>query len=230
VTLFTSDLRLGNIAGTVRGGGLPHTSVAGATRLIRGEQWRCSGGSGDVPSGRRGVARRVAPASSTAHGRPGRVAGEAPKTTDAAPPPSGDGAASASWMRWPLVVLRHQCSALCLAQPSPDPVRLTDAQGVAEARLPHGACGANGLGLLFSLELLALALEVRRWKEDHGLRAATCSSNLPVFLNTLCAHRHTPLPRRTIQPAPTPKQGKVCRAVTVRKAAAAQVRGVVNGR
>jgi hypothetical protein len=99
-----------------------------------------------------------------------------------------------------LGVLHHQDSPLCLAQTSPDAVRLTDAQCVTEARFPHGAGSAYGFRLLLPLELLALSLEVRRWEEDDGLRPTTCSTNLPVFLNTLCAHRHTPLPSRTIQP------------------------------
>jgi hypothetical protein len=41
---------------------------------------------------------------------------------------------------------------------------------------------------------------VRRWKEDGSLRTAACGSYLPVFLDALCTHRHTPLPPRTIQP------------------------------
>jgi hypothetical protein len=129
-----------------------------------------------------------------------------------------------------LVVLRPQGPAFCLAQTSPDAVRLTDAQRVAEARLPHGTCGANCFGLLFSLELLALPLEVRRWEEDDGLRTTTCGTNLPVILNTLCAHRHTPLQSRTIQPLPGRNQRKVVGVEYSRDTDAYQVSGVVKVR
>jgi len=125
-----------------------------------------------------------------------------PKTTDAAPPPQVDDAASVS-TAWSLVVLRHGGSAFCLAQTSPDTVRLTDAQCVAETRLSHRTRCADGFGLFFPTQLLALALEVRRWKEDDSLRATACSSYLPIFLDALCTHRHTPLPPRTIQPVQT---------------------------
>lgn len=141
----------------------------------------------EVPTGpcreRRGVARRIAPAAPPPAG---------PKTTDAAPPLEVDDAASLSRSWSQLVVLGHAGSALGLAQSSPDPVRLTDAQCVVETGLSHRAGGADGFGLFFSPQLLALALEVRRWKEDDGLRAAACSSYLPVFLDALCTHRHTP--------------------------------------
>jgi hypothetical protein len=130
-----------------------------------------------------------------------------PKTTDAASPPQVDDAAPVS-TAWSLVVLRHGGSAFCLAQTSPDTVRLTDAQCVAETRLAHRARCADGFGLFFPAQLLALTLEVRRWKEDDSLRAATCSSYLPIFLDALCTHRHTPLPRRTIQPVQTRNKGK----------------------
>ena len=154
------------------------------------------------------------------------IAGVA-KTKDAAPLRTGD-AASMTPIEAQLVVLRPHGPAFSLAQSSPDPVRLTDAQCIPETRLSHGTCGANGFGLLFSLELLALALEVRRWEEDDRLRATTCSSNLPVLLNTLCAHRHTPLPRRTIQPLPGPNQRKVPGMEGSRDRDAYQVSGVVN--
>jgi hypothetical protein len=85
-------------------------------------------------------------------------------------------------------VLRGERSALGFAQASPDAMRLTDAQCVFQTGMTHWAGGANGLGLLFSLELLALALEVWRRKEDGSLRAATRSFDLPCFLNTLCTH------------------------------------------
>jgi hypothetical protein len=58
---------------------------------------------------------------------------------------------------------------------------------------------------------------VRRWKEDDGLRATACSSYLPVFLDALCTHRHTPLPRRTIQPVPTRNKEKFVGLRTVRR-------------
>ena len=130
-----------------------------------------------------------------------------PKTTDAAPPPQVDDAAPVS-TAWSLVVLRHGGSAFCLAQTSPDTVRLTDAQCVAETRLSHRTRCADGFGLFFPTQLLALALEVRRWKEDDSLRATACSSYLPIFLDALCTHRHTPLPPRTIQPVQSRNKGK----------------------
>ena len=77
---------------------------------------------------------------------------------------------------------------------------------VAETWLPHRASGAYGGAP--SLELLALPFEVRRWEEDDGLRATTCSANLPVFLNTLCAHRHTPF--RAGPYSRSYPQGKTC--------------------
>src|SRR5690606_12063518 len=114
------------------------------------------------------------------------------KTTDAAPFPGGNSAASLSRSWSQLVVLGHEGSALGLAQSSPDPVRLTDAQCVVETGLAHRASGADGFRLLFPPQLLALALEVRRRKEDDSLGTAACSPHLPVFLDALCTHRHTP--------------------------------------
>jgi hypothetical protein len=233
VTPFTSRLPRGNMAANVRGEGDPRAGVAGATRHEGG-----SNGAARVLRGpdacSRGVARRIAPATPTQAAGPARrrvtvAAGSAgvAKTNDAAPLRTGD-AASMTPVEAQLVVLRPHGPAFSLAQSSPDPVRLTDAQCIPETRLSHGTCGANGFGLLFSLELLALALEVRRWEEDDRLRATTCSSNLPVLLNTLCAHRHTPLPRRTIQPLPGPNQRKVPSMEESRDRDAYQVSGVVN--
>src|SRR5690606_533624 len=91
-----------------------------------------------------------------------------------------------------VLLCRQGCSALCLAQAPPDPVRLTDAERVLEARLAHRTRGADGLGLLLPTQLLALALEVRRREEHGGLRAATRGAHLPIFFNALCTHRHTP--------------------------------------
>jgi len=160
----------------------------------------------DHPCGRWGIARRVAPV--TPPPAAGRSAGR-PAGNDrrSASTPVDDAAPVPASRR--LVVLRHGGSALGLAQTSPDPVRLTDAQCVVETRLPHRTGSANGFGLLFPAQLLALPLEVRRWKEDDGLRTAACSSNLPVFLDALCTHRHTPLPRRTIQPVLTRNKKKL---------------------
>lgn len=198
--------------------------VAGAARRRGGAMAQLGFGASRTCR-RRGVARRVAPATPPlaavvgAAGRipvgtltpPGTTGGArtSPGTTDAAPPPVADGAASVSNLWSQLVVLGHGGSALGLAQTSPDSVRLTDAQCVVETRLAHRACGANGFGLFFSSQLLALALEVRRWKEDSSLRTAACSSHLPVFLDALCTHRHTPLPRRTIQPVRTRDKEKL---------------------
>lgn len=167
---------------------------------------------------RRGVAHRIAPATSpsqeamkghASRRRAEMAAVDGPKTTDAAPPLPVDDAASVSCSWSQLVVLGHGGSALGLAQTSPDSVRLTDAQCVVETRLAHRTCGADGFGLFFPTQLLALTLEVRRRKEDSSLRTATCSSNLPVFLDALCTHRHTPLPRRTIQPVRTRDKEKL---------------------
>ena len=164
----------------------------------------------DHPCGRWGIAHRVAPVTPPpAAGHPaGRLAGgSAENDRRSASTPADDAApVPASWR---LVVLRHGGSALGLAQTSPDPVRLTDAQCVVETRLSHRTGCANGFGLLFPAQLLALPLEVRRWKEDDSLRATACSSNLPVFLDALCTHRHTPLPRRTIQPVLTRNKKKL---------------------
>lgn len=201
VTRFTSRLRSGNIRPTYEGRDLR------AAWLERRDR---QGGAmappgfgihvpGPVPGG------CSSHRSSHATSRPGHVGPE--RRTQRPHLAVGDAASvSSSWS--PLVVLRHGGSALCLAQTSPDTVRLTDAQCVAETRLPHHARGANGFCLFFPTQLLALALEVRRWKEDDSLRTAACSSNLPVFLDALCTHRHTPLPGRTIQPVHTRNKGK----------------------
>lgn len=170
-----------------------------AHRGLREDTLRAPGGCSSLRSGH---ATFCLPA-----GRPSDGVAHLSKTTDAAPPPQVDDAASVS-TAWSLVVLRHGGSAFCLAQTSPDTVRLTDAQCVAETRLSHRTRCADGFGLFFSSQLLALALEVRRWKEDDSLRAAACSSYLPIFLDALCTHRHTPLPRRTIQPVQSRNKGK----------------------
>jgi hypothetical protein len=165
---------------------------------------------GNHPCGRWGIARRVAPVTAPpAAGCRGRGRAGVPAENDrrSASTPVEDAApVPASWR---LVVLRHGGPALGLAQTSPDPVRLTDAQCVVETRLPHCTGCANGFRLLFPAQLLALPLEVRRWKEDDRLRTAACSPNLPVFLDALCTHRHTPLPRRTIQPVLTRNKKKL---------------------
>jgi hypothetical protein len=199
VTPFTSSLPSGNMQ-AVRGRGAS-CSVAGATRFQGG-----SNGAARVRLRAQGITggllvESLQPRRShrSSWEDPSRL-GATPKTTDAAPPLPWT-TLRRGWLDWAqLGVLHHQDSPLCLAQTSPDAVRLTDAQCVTEARFPHGAGSAYGFRLLLPLELLALSLEVRRWEEDDGLRPTTCSTNLPVFLNTLCAHRHTPLPSRTIQP------------------------------
>ena len=183
------------------------------------------GGADGIGDARRPASPEIRPSRTCGRGAP---VPDGPRTTDAAPPPPVDDAApvSSSWSQ--LVVLGHGGSALCLAQTSPDSVRLTDAQCVVETRLSHRTCGADGFGLLFSSQLLALALEVRRWEEDDSLRTAACRSNLPVFLDALCTHRHTPLPRRTIPPGTYPKQGKVPGLTEVRVPTMSQVSTLVN--
>lgn len=206
VTLFTSSLRSGNM----RRSATPPQVVRTAwpeRRDRQGGASRCHPGD---RVGSRGVL--IAPLQPRRLSQEvGRVATvprtRVPKTADAAPPPVAVDAASVP-CSVPLVVRRHRSSALGLAQTSPDSVRLTDAQCVFETRLAHGTCGADGLGLLFPTQLLALALEVRRRKEDGCLRAAARGSHLPIFLDALCTHRHTPLPGRTIQPVLTRNKGK----------------------
>lgn len=178
-----------------------------AHRGLREDTLRAPGGcsslrSGHATSRRRAGGRRYPPTRLSSPSTLPTPPPSPPKTTDAAPPPQVDDAASVS-TAWSLVVLRHGGSAFCLAQTSPDTVRLTDAQCVAETRLSHRTRCADGFGLFFPTQLLALALEVRRWKEDDSLRATACSSYLPIFLDALCTHRHTPLPPRTIQPVQT---------------------------
>ncbi len=179
-------------------------------------------------SGRSGRAGRCASRGVPGRSRPGT------KTTDAAPPSRcddrADDAASMPLLWSQLVALRHGGSALGLAQTSPDSVRLTDAQCVVETRLAHRTCGTDGLGLFFAPQLLALALEVRRWKEDDGLRATACSSNLPVFLDALCTHRHTPLPGADHTADTYPRQGKVGGSGWARAPTISQVSTLVNAR
>jgi|SRR5918993_4717339 hypothetical protein len=227
VTPFTPRLPRGNMAANVRGEGDPRTGVAGATRHEGGSNGaaralcraRCMqpGGCSSSRSSHADRSRRLR--------RVTAAAGVAKNERRSAPANRRRCVDDADEAQ--LVVLRPHGPAFSLAQSSPDPVRLTDAQCIPETRLSHGTCGADGFGLLFSLELLALALEVRRWEEDDRLRATTCSSNLPVLLNTLCAHRHTPLPRRTIQPLPDPNQRKVPGMEGSRERDAYQVSGVV---
>lgn len=178
-----------------------------AHRGLRKDTLRAPGGCSSLRSGHATSRSSAGGRSSSSTSGLASWAAFPPKTTDAAPPPQVDDAAPVP-TAWPLVVLGHGGSAFCLAQTSPDTVRLTDAQCVAETRLSHGTRCADGFGLFFSTQLLALALEVRRWKEDDSLRATACSSYLPIFLDALCTHRHTPLPPRTIQPVQTRNKGK----------------------
>src|SRR5256885_3468977 len=83
---------------------------------------------------------------------------------------------------------RQHALALDLVQPSPDPVGLTDAEGVVQALLPDGAGRADGLGSSLSDVALVLALEVRRWEEDRGLGSPTGGPHLPRLLDSLNAH------------------------------------------
>jgi hypothetical protein len=196
VTLFTSDLRSGNMRPPRRNRGGSSYGVAGAMRATRGEQWRRLG---HRAGGRGMLVARLQPRRLSLGGAPPRsIAATARKRATQRLHPSVSTLRRCRARRPQSVVLGQRGSALSLAQTSPDTVRLTDAQCVVETRLAHRARGADGLGLLFSPQLLALALEVRRRKEDRSLRTATCSPNLPVFLDALCTHRHTPLPGRTI--------------------------------
>ena len=99
-----------------------------------------------------------------------------------------------------LVVNCDHRPAFGLAEASPDAVRFTNPQRVLQARLTHHARRANRFRLLFSLELVALPLEVTGRKEDDSLWTATSGPNLPSFIDTLCTHRHPPFQRRTIHP------------------------------
>jgi hypothetical protein len=207
VTPFTAGLPGGNISSTYGGRGILVQAWL-ERRDMRGEQWRCSGPARDLTHAPGGCSSNRSSHADPAAGEC-TAAGTHGRQNDGRSAPACRRRCVDVAGRLQLVVLRPYGPAFSLAQSSPDPVRLTDAQCIAETRLPHGTCGADGFGLLFSLELLALTLEVRRWEEDDRLRATTCSTNLPVLLNTLCAHRHTPLPRRTIQPLPDRNQRKV---------------------
>ena len=88
--------------------------------------------------------------------------------------------------------LGYELLALDLVQPAPDAVRLSDADGVGEARLPDGARPTDALGPVLPLELLFLPLEVRGREEHLGLRPTAGSLELPDLLDTLCTHVASP--------------------------------------
>src|SRR3546814_19023469 len=62
--------------------------------------------------------------------------------------------------------------ALRLVQPAPDPVRLTDPHRIAATGFADRAGSTDRLGPLLTIELLFLALDMRRWEEDRGARTS----------------------------------------------------------
>ena len=149
-----------------------------------------------------------------------------PKTTDAAPPPqwttlrrvAGLVAASCAAPRW-----------LCV-QPRSVLPRSREAHGCA-VRSRDTAPAPHMWRKWLWLALPGLSFSLFRSKCDGGkddsLRATACSTNLPVFLDTLCTHRHTPLPRRTIQPV-RPETRKSSRGARAGAATMSQVSRAVN--
>jgi hypothetical protein len=86
----------------------------------------------------------------------------------------------------------EQLLALNLVQAAPDPVGLTDAQGVLETGPLDGTGGTDRLGPAFTGLFLVLALEMRRRKEDRGVWPAAGSLRLPKFVYSLNTQRVPP--------------------------------------
>src|SRR5271156_6277330 len=80
--------------------------------------------------------------------------------------------------------------ALHLVQAAPDAMGLMDTDGGVEALVTHGAGSTDRLGPFFALDLLVLALGVRRGEEHFGMRPAARGPELP----RICRLRHEPLP------------------------------------
>lgn len=229
VTLFTSDLRSGNMRRTTQEPrGVPRT--AWLERAIdRGEQWRRSGDR----VGSRGVARRIAPATpplskderldgsgDTAHGR---------RTTDAAPPPPGVDAASVPC--WLAAVSCAGPAKLC-ARPRSDLPRYREAHGCAvrsrdRARAPHTWRRWSWLALHDAASrscARSATVERRRRPADRGMQPE------PASLPRRAVHSQTHPPSRADHTAgPYLIQGKVCRVSGGQITTMSQVSAVVNG-
>src|SRR5205085_1829027 len=105
----------------------------------------------------------------------------------------------------------EQLAPLQLVETAPDPVRLTDLEGVVEAGLLDRTGGADGLGPLLPLLLLVLAFHVRRREEHPGLGAATGSLHLPRISGALARHDTPfPSPPANIPLRRAPRQGAFC--------------------
>src|SRR5262245_54948168 len=77
-------------------------------------------------------------------------------------------------------LLAEQLATFVLVQAAPDPVALSDPQGVLEARKPDGAGGSEHLGLGLSGRLLLAPLEVVRGEEQGGVGPSAGRVELPA--------------------------------------------------
>jgi hypothetical protein len=98
-----------------------------------------------------------------------------------APPPDGVRRTGARVKRPAATPSGKQLLALDLVEAAPDAVGLTDAEGIVEAVLLDPATLADLLGPPLALELLFLALELRRGEEHRRLGSSACSPHLPFF-------------------------------------------------
>src|SRR5688572_1115320 len=76
---------------------------------------------------------------------------------------------------------------------TPDAVRLAYSKCVVETIPTHRAGRADRLCPPLTVELLVLALEVRRREEHDRLRSPTSGSHLPLLVLELCRHTKSPV-------------------------------------
>lgn len=91
-----------------------------------------------------------------------------------------------------LLARAHKLLALDLVEAAPDPVGLTDAQGVIEAGPLDGAPGTNRLRMGFPSFFLVLTFEMGRRKEDRRVWPTASSLRLPKFFYSLNTQRVPP--------------------------------------
>ena len=98
---------------------------------------------------------------------------------------------------------RQPLPALGLVQPTPDTVRLANAERVAEAILTNRTALTDRLGPALTIELFFFAFEAWWRKENRCLRPPASSFQLPRFLPTL---QPTPSPLFTLDPSPASRR------------------------
>src|SRR5205085_2960954 len=85
-----------------------------------------------------------------------------------------------------------------LVEPAPDAMGFPDLQRVVQARTLHGTGDADRLRPPLAQLFLVLALEMRRRKEDGGMRALAGGLLLPQLLSAMGTQPETPFTSRVV--------------------------------